>query len=85
MNENEIGAVLKKYLKKDAWESILAAVVFLLIGILVVNNPEAVVLTISYVLGGIFALVGILKMLVILLKKEMKISLIMIWFLVLLL
>ena len=61
MDENEIGAVLKQYLKKDAWESILAAVVFLLIGILVVNNPEAVVLTISYVLGGIFALVGILK------------------------
>ena len=80
MDENEIGAVLKKYLKKDAWESILAAVVFLLIGILVVNNPEAVVLTISYVLGGIFALVGILKIV-----KEMKISLIMIWFLVLLL
>lgn len=61
MDEMELGAVLKKYLKKDAWESILAAIVFLLIGILVVNNPETVVLTVSYVIGGIFALVGILK------------------------
>lgn len=69
MNEVDLGAVLKKYLKKDAWESILAAIVFLLIGILVVNNPEAVVLTISYVLGGIFALVGVLKIISYFLEK----------------
>lgn len=61
MGETDVTKYLKKYLKKDAMESILAAIVFLIIGILFVKNPEAIKLTFSYIAGGIFVLVGILK------------------------
>lgn len=61
MEETDVTKYLKKYLKKDAMESILAAVIFLIIGVLFVRNPEAIKITFSYVIGGIFALLGILK------------------------
>ena len=61
MGETDVTKYLKKYLKKDAMESILVAIVFLIIGVLFVRNPEAIKLTFSYIVGGIFALVGIFK------------------------
>ena len=61
MEETDVTKYLKKYLKKDAMESILAAIIFLIIGVLFVRNPEAIKMTFSYIVGGIFALLGILK------------------------
>ncbi len=51
----------KKYLKRDACESILSAVVFLIIGILIASNPQGIVLTFSYIIGGIFTIIGLAK------------------------
>lgn len=57
----DLSSYLKKYLKKDAFESILAALVFLIIGVFIVVHPEGTLLTFSYVIGGIFVLAGIVK------------------------
>lgn len=61
MEETDVKKYLKQYLKKDAMESILAAIIFLVVGVLFVRNPETIKLTFSYIVGGLFALVGIAK------------------------
>ena len=52
---------MKKVLKKEGWSSIISAVVFLLIGILIVNNPDTIIATVSYILGGFLVIGGIFK------------------------
>lgn len=52
---------MKKYLKKDALETILVSIIFLAIGILIALNPETTIMAVSYVIGGIFILFGIFK------------------------
>ncbi len=52
---------MKKYLKKDALETILVSIIFLAVGILIALNPETTIMAVSYVIGGIFILFGIFK------------------------
>ena len=49
----------KKVLKKEGWSSVVFAILFLLLGILIVNHPETIVATVSYILGGFLVLVGL--------------------------
>lgn len=57
----DVNDYFKKYLKRDACESIMVAIIFLIIGALITANPQGIVLTFSYIIGTIFTLVGIAK------------------------
>lgn len=59
--EMSVGEYLKKCLKKEAWESIGSAIIFMILGIIIVNNPSATIATFSYIVGGLFILVGVFK------------------------
>lgn len=50
-----------KNVKKDAM-SLVMAILFLIIGILLFSNPDGVIKFISYVIGAIFIITGIVKL-----------------------
>lgn len=52
---------LKIILKKNSWASILESLVFAILGIILVCRPEGTVKLITGVLGTIFIVIGILK------------------------
>lgn len=52
---------LKIILKKNSWASILESLVFAILGIILVCRPEGTVKMITGVLGTIFIVIGILK------------------------
>lgn len=52
---------LKKIFKKTGWVSILESLIFTILGIVLVYKPEGTVKFISGVLGAVFILVGIYK------------------------
>lgn len=52
---------LQTLLRKTGYVSIVESIVFALIGIILIWNPTATLTIISYVLGGIFCLIGIAK------------------------
>ncbi len=52
---------LQKILKKSGWISLVESVIFAIIGIVLMQNPEGTVKVITYVLGAIFILAGIYK------------------------
>lgn len=52
---------MKDFLKKSGWTDILVSVVFAVIAIFMITKSDAVVKIISYVLGGIFIVMGIVK------------------------
>ena len=52
---------LKKIFKKTGWVSILESLIFTILGIVLVCKPEGTVKFISGVLGAVFILVGIYK------------------------
>lgn len=52
---------LEKLLKKNGWISIIESIVFAILGVLLICNPEGVVKVISYILGAIFIVAGIYK------------------------
>lgn len=52
---------MKDFLKKSGWTDILVSVVFAVIAIFMITKSDAVVKIISYVLGGIFIIMGIVK------------------------
>lgn len=51
----------KKFLKKSGWTDIIISLIFVFFGIMLISRPEAIVSVISIVLGGIFIVMGILK------------------------
>ena len=57
----EFKETIKKLLKREGWSSVISAIVFLLIGILIVNNPDTIIATVSYILGGFLVIGGLFK------------------------
>lgn len=53
--------MLEKILKRASWSDIVVSVFFIVFGILLVSNPNAIVSMISIILGGIFVAIGIFK------------------------
>lgn len=52
---------LRKLLKKAGWISILESIIFAILGIILVCKPEGTVKAITYILGTVFILIGIFK------------------------
>ncbi len=53
---------MKNLFKKAGFMSILSSIVFLLLGILLVVNPNAMVQAVSYIIGILLIVIGIVKM-----------------------
>ena len=52
---------IKNILKKTGWESIIESLIFAVLGIILVSNPNGTVKLISWILGAIFIVIGIAK------------------------
>lgn len=52
---------IEKIFKKTGWISILESIIFAIIGIILIYNPEGTIKLISYTLGTIFIIIGIFK------------------------
>ena len=52
---------MKDFLKKSGWTDILVSLVFAVIAIFMITKSDAVIKIISYVLGGIFIVMGAVK------------------------
>lgn len=51
----------KKFLKKSGWTDIIVSLIFIVFGIMLISRPEAIVSVISILLGAIFIIMGVLK------------------------
>ena len=51
----------KKFLKKSGWTDIIVSLIFIIFGIMLISRPEEIVSVISILLGAIFVVMGILK------------------------
>ena len=54
--------MLENFLKRSSWTDIVISLIFILFGIFLIVNPEAIVSMISLFLGGIIILIGILRL-----------------------
>lgn len=61
---------LKNILKKTGWASLVESLIFAIIGIILIQNPEGTVKVISYILGIIFILIGVYKIIVHIMEKQ---------------
>lgn len=61
---------IEKIFKRTTWLSILESVVFAILGCILFFKPEGTIKVISYILGTIFILIGIYKMIHYLSAKE---------------
>jgi len=52
---------LSKIMKKTGWSSLLTSIIFAILGLVLITNPEGTVKTVAYTLGTIFILIGIYK------------------------
>lgn len=52
---------IEKIFKKTGWVSILESIIFAVLGVIMIWKPEETLKTISYILGIIFIVVGIVK------------------------
>lgn len=52
----------KEFLKKTTWSDILIDIIFIVLGILLIKAPNAIMAIISTILGGIFILIGIFRL-----------------------
>lgn len=52
----------KKFLKKSSWTDIAISLFFILFGIMLIASPEAVQSIIAVVLGAIFVIMGVLRL-----------------------
>ncbi|MCI8273503.1 MAG: hypothetical protein HFJ55_05425 [Clostridia bacterium] len=50
-------------LKKTGWSSLITSIIFAILGIVLITQPEATVKFISYIIGGTFILTGAYKIL----------------------
>lgn len=51
----------EKIMKKNGWASLLASIIFALLGIVLIINPDGTIKFVSAVLGAMFILAGIYK------------------------
>ena len=61
---------LKKILKKTGWASILESIIFAILGIVLVCNPVGTVKLITGILGTIFIVIGICKIINYFISRE---------------
>lgn len=52
---------MKNLLKKSGWTDVIVSAIFAIIGILMIVKTDAATKIISYILGGIFIVVGLVK------------------------
>ncbi len=52
---------LEKVIKKRGLETLISSIIFAILGIILIINPEGAIKVVSYILGGIFALTGLFK------------------------
>ena len=52
---------MKDLFKKSGYLSLLSSILFLILGVLLINNPGGIVEFISYIIGGVFLAMGIFK------------------------
>ena len=52
---------LESLLKKTGWNALITSVVFAVLGIVLIMNPEGTVRVVSYILGAMFIIVGLYK------------------------
>ena len=52
---------MEKFLKKAGWTSILTSIVLAILGLIMIYNPDTTMQFISTILGGIFIIIGIIK------------------------
>ena len=53
--------MLENFLKKSSWTDIVVSLIFILFGIFLIARPEAIVSVISFILGGIAIVIGVLR------------------------
>ena len=53
--------MLKSFLKKSGWTDIIVSILFIIFGIMLIARPEAIMSVISILLGLIFLVMGVLK------------------------
>ncbi|MBO4816649.1 MAG: DUF308 domain-containing protein [Clostridia bacterium] len=53
---------MKELVKKSGFISLLSSIVFLLLGIILVNHPEDTIKVVSYILGGLLMAFGIIRL-----------------------
>lgn len=61
---------LKHILKKSGWTSLIESIIFALIGLILIRNPEGTVSFISVFLGIALIIIGVYKIMVQLMAKE---------------
>lgn len=54
--------MLEKFLKKSSWTDIVLSLIFILFGIMLIASPEAVQSIIAVLLGAIFIVMGVLRL-----------------------
>lgn len=52
---------MKDFLEKTGWTNILLSAVFAIIGIFMIINTDSAIKVISYILGGSFIVIGVIK------------------------
>lgn len=52
---------LESLLKKTGWNALITSVVFAVLGIVLIMNPEETVRIVSYILGAMFVIAGLYK------------------------
>lgn len=52
---------LQKIFKKTGWNSLIMSVIFAILGIVLIKEPEGTVKVVSYILGTMFILIGVYK------------------------
>ena len=53
--------MLEKILKKATWSDMIISIIFIVFGIFLVTNPDTIISMISVILGAIFIVMGIFK------------------------
>lgn len=61
---------MENVLKKNTLISIVSSLVFLLVGLILVLNPSTVLTIVTYSIGGIFILVGLIKIVLYFIHKK---------------
>ena len=52
---------MEKFLKKAGWTSVITSLIFAIIGLVMIYNPETTMMFISTILGIFFMIVGVIK------------------------
>ena len=53
---------MKDLIKRSGFVSILSSIIFLILGIILINHPEGTIKVVSYVLGGSLIIFGIIRL-----------------------